>query len=431
MESPYMGTWNFGIQREIGWNTAIDIRYVGTRGVKLGRAIDFNQVNIAPFMDDFRILQQNGFNFAAQFPALGFDATCGGGFSVDTSVPGCVAPTGPWNQLPGFGFLFVGFINDFVRTGQIGDSLAILHFNGLCGAAPCTPNLNAGVSDMLTNGATSDYHGGSIEVRRNFSDGLFFQANYTFSKVITDFSADANSSNFEPFLDIAQPSRDRARANYDITQAFKANFTYILPMGDGYGINPENGFLNKLVSGWGITSIITMQTGTPISLRTGRGSLNRGARCRNRCTADSTLTASQVADLFGIQTNPANGEIIFVNPAMINAANNNTGVNDESFACVPFGPAGLCNPRFGTLGNLPLNIIDTPSFFNWDFSIKKDTKISEQTSMEFRAEFFNFTNHPTFDIDTAEMNINSTSFGKPNNTLNSSRIVQLSLRFIF
>lgn len=428
LRTPYVLTWNLGFEREIGWKTAVDVRYIGTRGVKLQRALDFNQVVISNLLPDFQILQQNGFNFQALTGS--FDATCGGVVTVDTSVPGCVATSGAWDQFPNFGFLFVGFVGDFVRTGEIGELISVLHFNDLCGSVVCAPNSLASVADMLTNLSTSDYHAGSIEVRRSFSDGLFFQGNYTFSKVLSDFGGEGQA-NFEPFLDVAQPDRDRRRADYDITHAFKANFNYELPMGSGHAFSPQNGFLNKLVSGWGITSIFTWQTGTPISLRTTRGTLNRSGRCRDRCSPDSTLTASQVEALFGIQTNPANGDIIFVNPAMINTNNSNTGVNDETLVCVPFGPAGLCNPRSGALGNLPLNFIDTPSFFDWNFSILKKTNITEGTSMEFRAEFFNFLNHPTFDVDTAEMNINSTSFGKPNNTLGSSRIIQLALRFIF
>ena len=427
--TPYFMQWNLGIQREIGWNTAVEVRYVGTRGVKLGRAIDFNQVGIDNLLSDFQILQANGFNFQAL--TGNFDATCGGGVTVDTSVAGCTATSGAWDQLPNFGFLFVGFVGNFVRTGQIGELLAILHFNDLCGSVQCVPNPQAGVADMLTNLSTSDYHGGVIEVRRNFSEGLFFQANYTFSKVLTDFGGEGQA-NFEPFLDRDQPDRDRARANFDITHAFKTNFNYELPMGDGHSFNPDNGVLNKLVSGWGINSIFTWQTGTPISLRTARGTLNRAGRCRDRCTPDSTLTAGELAGFFGIQRNPANGEIIFVDPALINTGNNNRGiVDDASLACVPFGPAGLCNPRSGALGNLPLNFIDTPMFFNWNFSISKNTAITEGTGLEFRAEFFNFTNHPTFDVDTTEMNVNSTNFGKPNNVLSQNRVMQLSLRFFF
>src|SRR4029450_7581433 len=51
-----------GIQREIGWATAIEARYVGTFGRNIWRGIDYNQMNISPaFLGDFNRARSNGF----------------------------------------------------------------------------------------------------------------------------------------------------------------------------------------------------------------------------------------------------------------------------------------------------------------------------------------------------------------------------------
>ena len=57
-------------------------------------------------------------------------------------------------------------------------------------------------------------------------------------------------------------------------------------------------------------------------------------------------------------------------------------------------PAAFAEPvEFGTLGR---NQIYGPGYWNADFSVTKDTKITETFGVQFRAEFFNIFNHPNF-----------------------------------
>jgi len=49
--------------------------------------------------------------------------------------------------------------------------------------------------------------------------------------------------------------------------------------------------------------------------------------------------------------------------------------------------------NFGTAGR---NIFRAPGFHNWDFSLIKTFKATERVGVQFRAEFFNILNHPTF-----------------------------------
>ena len=97
------------------------------------------------------------------------------------------------------------------------------------------PNQYLEAADLLGNYSSSSYNAGSVEFRRRFRSGLNLQASYTFSKVFTDYSGDTPSGvqRFYPYLDNAQPGLERARANFDLTHAFKANFRYALPFGRG------------------------------------------------------------------------------------------------------------------------------------------------------------------------------------------------------
>ena len=49
--------------------------------------------------------------------------------------------------------------------------------------------------------------------------------------------------------------------------------------------------------------------------------------------------------------------------------------------------------KFGTSGR---NIFRGPGFRNWDFSLVKTFKATERVNIQFRAEFFNILNHPSF-----------------------------------
>jgi hypothetical protein len=77
------------------------------------------------------------------------------------------------------------------------------------------------------------------------------------------------------------------------------NFIYELPFGTGRRWVLNNPVLNKLGGGWQWTSILQWQSGPPFSIVSGRGTLNRTGRSgQNR--ANSTLTVSQIRDLFDI-----------------------------------------------------------------------------------------------------------------------------------
>ena len=56
----------------------------------------------------------------------------------------------------------------------------------------------------------------------------------------------------------------------------------------------------------------------------------------------------------------------------------------------------LVPPNVGTFGNISRNPFRGPRLDNWDFSIVKDTKLSERVSFQLRGEFFNVLNHPHF-----------------------------------
>jgi hypothetical protein len=59
-------------------------------------------------------------------------------------------------------------------------------------------------------------------------------------------------------------------------------------------------------------------------------------------------------------------------------------------------PLAFVQPAYGTFGNLGRNSIYGPGYRNWDFSVTKNTQITERLSLQLRAEVFNILNHANF-----------------------------------
>jgi hypothetical protein len=244
---------------------------------------------------------------------------------------------------------------------------------------------------------------------------------------------------FFPYLDNAQPALERARANFDLTHSFKANFLYELPVGKGHLWTPSSSLLTRLLSGWTAASIFTWQSGAPFSILSGKGTLNRSARSSLTNTAYTTSTPQQIAGQLG--TYQSNGEVLLINPKFIGP--DGRGAPNNALTCAPLVSGGFCNPQPGTVGNLPRNAFNGPAFFNWDLGIIKGFPITESKKLEFRVEMFNAPNHPTFAVgdstflvanpgaSPSDMYINDPNFGVATSTTSTPRVIQMGLRFLF
>ena len=448
LRTPYVQQWNLSVQHEIGWDTSLTVSYVGNKGTKLYRAIDLNQMNINAavgpdsFLSNFKAARKNGF-LALADPSVGF-------FDPAYTGPGSQPLPIFDNNLLFGGLFFFPNVPALIEQGAVGELANFYHFYGNVYQDPAftpgptlqlTPNALLEAADLLGNYSSSSYNAGSVEIRRRFHSGLNFQASYTFSKVFTDYSGDTPSGvqRFYPYLDNAQPGLERARANFDLTHAFKANFRYALPFGKGHGWSPSSRILSQFVSGWTTSSIFTWQSGAPFSILSGVGTLNRSFRSVLTNTAYTTSSPQQIAGQLG--TYQSNGEVLLINPKFIGS--DGRGAPNDALTCIPVVSGGFCNPQPGTVGNLPRNAFNGPAFFNWDLGILKGFPISESKDLEFRLEMFNVPNHPTFAVgdpnfavaspgaSPSDMYINDPKFGVATSTASNPRVVQMGLRFVF
>ena len=107
----------------------------------------------------------------------------------------------------------------------------------------------------------------------------------------------------------------------------------------------------------------------------------------------------------------------------------NNGIGDGFFALPTVTSPVNGQAVLPTPGNLGRNTFTVPGWSNLDFSIIKDTKITESKTLQFRAEFFNILNQATF--GTPGGIIGSSSFGISTGTATTERQIQFGLKFIF
>jgi hypothetical protein len=413
LSHPRVQQYSFGIQQDFK-GTVFEARYVGNHVVGAYRAFDFNQVviNQNGFLQDFLRAQKNG--FLAQAAGNGFNP------AYNPNIAGS-------QQLSVFPKLVKGALTDpnalfYLQTGEVGELATYYQTNGYNpgNAVPFFQNPNALGADFLTNYSSSSYNSLQVEVRRHTKSGIFFEANYTWSKVLSDADGDSQSR-LQHFLDIANPKIERSRANFDLTHMIKADGYYELPFGKGHKLSYRP--LNRVIGGWILGGTMTWQSGAPFSILSERGTLNRESRSYYN-TADTSLTGSQLASIVKFQMT-GNGPMI-VSPSAINPANG-TGVNNDGDPA--FNGQVFFNPGAGTLGVLQRRLFDGPWTFNTDLRLKKAIAITEHKKVELAMDAINALNHATF--WAGDQNINSTTFGLVSSMFFLPRVVQFGVHYTF
>ncbi len=415
LNRPRVQQYTIGIQHDFK-GTVVEARYVGNHVVGAYRAFDFNQVQVLQngFLADFLRAQSNGYLAEARSGVFNPN--------YNTSVPGS-QPLTIFPFLPRRGSFSDSNVLNLIQTGELGELATYYQTNGLNGAFSFFQNPNALAGDMLTNYSSSSYNSLQLVARRRTRSGLSMEANYTFSKVLSDGDGDLQAR-FQAFLDFNNPALERSRANFDLNHMIKADGVYELPLGEGHTLS-FSPVVNRIVGGWRIGSTMVWQSGAPFSILSGRGTLNREARSYYN-TAVTWLNQSGLGDVVKFQMT-GDGPMI-VAPSAINPANG-TGIGTEIPGDAPFAGQVFFNPDAGTLGTLQRRYFSGPWTFNIDMSLMKDVKIRERQNLELRMEAFNALNHATF--WSGDQFINSTTFGLITSTFYGSRILQFGLRFKF
>ena len=422
LRTPYVQQWNIGLQHRIVQDTAVELRYVGNHGVKLSRAIDLNQVLLPPdFVEDFRRAQRN---LAAN------------------GDPRAGEPLQIFPQLGLGGFLQAGYVQNWVRNGEIGQYIGgfmapnrAFFFDGEGGerfgaTLPISyflRNPNAFVGDFVGNNAFSKYHALQFEIRRRLRSGLTGQFNYTWGKVLTNFSG--SQSNFRGLFDNAQPELEIMRPDFDITHTFNGNWVWEIPFGEGRRWMNSGSILDTIAGGWDLSGFLRIRSGEAINIISGRGTINRGGS-----RALTNTVHLEGIDIKALQTKTgafrnSDGRVTLFDSSLITEGGaGNPGV---------FKNPGLL--QAGTLGMSP---VSGPWYSSLDVGLRKSfaLPITEESRVQLRVDAFNVLNRTSFSVGstsgpsglgvTNRQNPNSTQFGLISSAF-PARQLQVGLKVVF
>jgi len=302
--------------------------------------------------------------------------------------------------------------------------------------APFT-QITPGLSELQSfhNGAHSAYNALQAQLRKiSTSHGITFQANYTYAKDMTDADAVWSSGGQNGAIMENDPQCRKceyAPASYSIAQRFVANFEYNLPFAQWQALER---LPRRLTQGWKVLGIFQAQSGFPFTVVTSYPSLQYGFDTYDgigvrpfflqRATRSPVLQAGCGPQFFS-------DAVIGMDPTTCSGPGGGplegvgTGYFGQPLVTSPVtGNAALASP-----GNLGRNTFTGPGWSNVDFSIIKDTRITESTSLQFRAEFFNVLNQATFGNPGATLG--SSGFGVITGTATAERQIQFGLRLLF
>jgi hypothetical protein len=259
-------------------------------------------------------------------------------------------------------------------------------------AAQRVPVLGETQTALVTSEYTglSWYHSMQATLRKQLSNGLTFQAAYTFSKA---------ENNLSVLNDQTTLAYSMARASFDRTQRLISNFDYQLPLPDG-----------RLTKGWSVTGIVLLQTGLPLTLTDPNGGTVYGR------AATSTVTMCPGATYGSLVTRGGTTERL-------------SQWMDGSALCAPpvLGADGSAG-----YGNAGQSIVNGPGQVNVDFSLAKRTRVGglrENAELAFRAEFYNAFNHPQFAAPGTTFR--TANFGVITATAVAPRLIQFGLKYLF
>ncbi len=405
LRTPYVQQFNFGVQHEIK-GAVVEVRYAGNRQTKMFRAFDFNQIIIKEngFLEDFLRAQSNA--NLANAAGRGFDPRYNA--AVAGSQPLTVFP-----RLGGGGFITDPVVTPLIRQGRAGDLAQLYVDNALEGDVRFYRNNNSLGTNLMTNYSNGTYHSLQADVRKRLPRNVFFQGNYTWSKVLSDSSGDVQSR-FEAFHDFANAALERSRTVFDLRHSLKANFAYQIPF--------RTERFRRLLQGWGVSGNTTWQSGNPLSILSARGTLNRGGRSAQN-GANTALNMDQLDSLIGVRMTPS-GPMYIAASAL--GPDGRAVVSDGQ---APFSGQVFSHPQAGTIGGLQRRMFSGPSIFDFNASVQKVTRITERQSLELRVEAFNVLNHPTWYLE--DQNIESTNFMKIATTFSGRRLLQFGLYYRF
>jgi len=449
-DAPTMGTpliqqYNLDLQYEVAHNWILDVGYVGTHGTHLyDWARSINVAFLAPGAPNEPTDPQNA-----------------------RMILGSGAP----GTLSSFPFNDVGNTNPATQVIENTE----LNASGRVSLLGYSPN---GMSTTNTIG-DSKYNSLQVGLRHQFANGLLLQASYTYSKSLTNVNGaeagggiaapgnvlSGGASSNDP-LDFAQ---QYGLAAFNRPQRLVVAYSYDLPL-----TKETHGLVGHVLGGWQVSGVTTIQDGEPFTVTDGQGGHiyygaggagfgGAGVRAELEPAATGKCSSLGVCQTIGGASTGSNYQRVvsgidaapgvggWINTAAyggftgaggayaelgtpcIGGTPNPGGILSDACGAAPNAFTGDPGYPFvgagSSFGDSGVGAIMGPGQHNWDVSIIKNTKVTEGTTIQFRAEFYNIWNHPQFNPPVNDAS--NTFFGKIFSASVPPRIMQFALKYTF
>jgi hypothetical protein len=345
--SGYVEQWNLAVQRAITQNLSVDVGYVGSHIVHVGIPdSNLNQLTVDQLAAGNALTAQVPNPFYGQLPA---SSPIGGKTVAEAQL------LKPYPRL---------------------QNVALYRHNS----------------------GTTNFNALEAKVEQRTSHGLTLLFSYTYSKLIDDASAVFSSTvlsspNTSSLIaaDTYRPYLERDASQGDMPNVFALSAVYSLPAGRGHSF-ASHGLADKLLGGWGLNTIMTLQSGMPatVTQATNNNAFAGFALQRPFVTGRTSLPPGQRTP-------------------------------QRFFNTAAFSTAG----RF-VLGNASRNPVRGPAYRDLDLALVKHFSLPKEAQIEFRAELFNVTNTPAFVQPNGSFG--APGFGSITSTATDPRVAQFALR---
>jgi hypothetical protein len=407
IQTPYTLSWSLGIQRSLGRDTAVEVRYVGNKNARIWQVENWNNENIFEnhFLDEFKLAQANLTANIANGRGATFAYTGVPGTSplpiylaYFSGVP--AAQAGDTSRYTSTNFTNATFTEDLdayqpdprgaagllwtnsatFRTNAINAGLPLNHFvlNPLVDDANITRS---------NSGQGSYYNSLQIDLRRRLAQGLFANVNYAYSRTFNSNQADIHEAPI--FLQAA-----------NVPHAFKTTFSYEIPVGRGRRFGTDmNSALNAAIGNWEFSGTGRVQW---------RAFVFRGKMFG--------MTQAELQDNFKIryaQSSTGTTQVFIMPQDIID--NTRRAFNTDERSASGFGPDGPPTGRYLAPASSPGCIVlypgdcgqeeiwvRGPAFVRFDLTFKKRVPLGRKASFDLQ-----------FDLLNAFDNINFTQLFNP------------------
>ncbi|HEX4021520.1 MAG TPA: TonB-dependent receptor [Acidobacteriaceae bacterium] len=255
--------------------------------------------------------------------------------------------------------------------------------------------------ELATNDGNTDFSALEADLQRRLSNRLMYHISYTWSHNMADFVDNlTGGSTPQNAYDYAHEMSNSAQ---DVRSRFVASGTWALPIGQGGWVMNNSSKTAELLGNWQANAIVSLQTGIPFVVS----------------APDESYTGSNHASYPNCVGNAFAGAS--KNPKEY-AGSNAPGffINANAFAVPAAGDFGTCRP----------NAYHGPGLNESDLSLFKSFPLMGERRLEFRAEFFNAFNHPSFQNPYATIPAPG-AFGKSTGTTTNPREIQFAGKLYF